>query len=109
MKCNVKDCDREAVTFHGCTLITHGYCEEHRCCAKCGLKINYGCKCKEPKERQDYIDYKNHLITARVGRKITCPTCEGNGKVDPFGDGRVKVTCSTFNGKGFVVKLEAWM
>lgn len=67
MKCNAKDCDKEAVTFHGCLVTTHGYCEDHRCCANCGLKINYDCKCKKPKERQDYLDYKNRITTVSTG------------------------------------------
>ena len=51
MKCCVEGCDAGAVTFHGVSAITHGYCAEHRCCAKCGLLINYGCKCEKPTER----------------------------------------------------------
>lgn len=59
------DCDKRAVTFHGIATITHGYCEEHRCCARCGGKINPGSKCQcyckgGPTERMDYMVWKEH-------------------------------------------------
>jgi hypothetical protein len=59
LMCNV--CGVKAVTSHGVTITTHGYCEEHRCCAECGLQINYGCKCAKPTEREDYLKYKSNL------------------------------------------------
>jgi len=40
MKCNIEDCNGKAITFHGVTMKTHGYCEKHRHCSKCGLMIN---------------------------------------------------------------------
>ena len=58
MICAKEGCNKEAVTFHGITRTTHGYCEEHRCCKKCGRMINYGCHCEEPKERGEYLKYK---------------------------------------------------
>ncbi len=59
MECYDRDCKKDAVTFHGVNLLTHGYCEEHRCCAKCGLRVNK-CDCKSGKhtEREDYLQYK---------------------------------------------------
>jgi hypothetical protein len=62
MKCDVTNCNREAITFHGVTIATHGYCEEHRCCAVCGLWIKM-CKCsKGHTERPDYLEYlKNKM------------------------------------------------
>ena len=57
--CAKTGCDKVAVTFHGVSITTHGYCEEHRCCAKCGLHINSGCMCRTPTEREDYLEYKS--------------------------------------------------
>jgi hypothetical protein len=66
MKCNIEGCFEEAVTFHGITTTTHGYCKEHRCCYRCGLGIigvinmvtknrDSFCTCKEgPMERPEY-------------------------------------------------------
>lgn len=62
MKC--EKCDKEAVTFHGVSTVSHGYCEDHRCCAKCGLQIHttgvtgHTCTCKVPTEREDYLQWK---------------------------------------------------
>lgn len=55
IKCSDTNCDKSAVTFHGISQITHGYCYEHRCCGKCGLKI-IECDCKSgvPTEREVY-------------------------------------------------------
>jgi len=56
MKC--EKCDKDAVTFHGVMTVTHGYCEKHRCCYRCGLHIT-DCKCKEGHlERPEYIEYR---------------------------------------------------
>ena len=65
MKCNESGCDKEAIFMHGISVVTHGYCEEHRCCKNCGRKINLcyeekGCdkpscdkpSCDKPKERE---------------------------------------------------------
>jgi len=69
MKCDRLMCGKEAITFHGIFATTHGYCEEHRCCAKCGLKINSekesvspSCKCEKPTERKDYLNWKKTQI-----------------------------------------------
>ena len=61
MKCNVLGCDSVAVTYHGIVAKTHGYCEAHRCCARCGLQINNKCECKRPKERKEYVRYLKDL------------------------------------------------
>jgi hypothetical protein len=59
------DCGEKAVTFHGVTTITHGYCERHRCCAKCGGRVNGGevnpCRCRRgPTERDEYRLWKEY-------------------------------------------------
>lgn len=56
MKCN--RCEKDAVTFHGISMVTHGYCEEHRCCKVCGLGIKF-CECKFPTERPEYLEWLN--------------------------------------------------
>lgn len=37
-----------------------------------------------------------------------CDRCNGTGEVDPYGDGRVFITCSNCDGKGHVTKQEIW-
>lgn len=37
-----------------------------------------------------------------------CPSCNGKGVVDIYGDGRVSSTCSTCNGKGYVERVVKW-
>ena len=59
--CDVEGCEEPAVTFHGVMICTHGYCGKHRCCYECGLPINDGCKCLEPKERPEYLAYLENL------------------------------------------------
>ena len=57
LKCAHADCRDAAVTFHGITQITHGYCAQHRCCAKCGLPIA-DCECAGvPTERPEYLEH----------------------------------------------------
>lgn len=52
MKCN--RCEKDAVTFHGVAIVTHGYCEDHRCCKVCGLPV-ISCDCEYgPTERPEY-------------------------------------------------------
>lgn len=38
----------------------------------------------------------------------TCPSCDGTGSIDPYGDGRVKTKCGTCGGKGHVRRAEVW-
>jgi hypothetical protein len=52
-----KHCGKPVVTAHGVTVVTHGYCEEHRCCNRCGLQITKDCKCKVPEERPEYLAF----------------------------------------------------
>ena len=60
MICSTNKCLKDAVTFHGVTTITHGYCYEHRCCAACGGRINPDenstrCRCRVPTERPEVL------------------------------------------------------
>jgi len=65
MKCAVTGCDKDAVTFHGVTCTTHGYCEEHRCCYVCGRHITE-CRCATPMERPEYIQYKARQLLEKI-------------------------------------------
>lgn len=58
LQCNHSGCGKECVTFHGIGMFTHGYCDEHRCCAKCGLQIA-ACDCPSGHhtERAEYLGY----------------------------------------------------
>ena len=38
----------------------------------------------------------------------TCSNCNGEKKVDPYGDGRVFNTCTTCSGKGYIERREVW-
>lgn len=61
MKCSSHNCNQIAITFHGVTTTTHGYCARHRCCAECGLTIAE-CKCKNGHtERKEFIEYLMRL------------------------------------------------
>jgi hypothetical protein len=56
MICTAAGCSKDAVTFHGVSTVTHGYCDEHRCCANCGGRL-MGDKpcCDHPKERPNAL------------------------------------------------------
>lgn len=61
MRCDFPACGKDAVTFHGLAVTTHGYCEEHRCCHRCGRGIKrheQACRCPDgPRERPEYLEY----------------------------------------------------
>jgi len=66
MLCNHKGCGQEAITFHGVSTVTHGYCAMHRCCAKCGSTINE-CKCKDGHtERKEFVEWLMLLADERI-------------------------------------------
>ncbi len=66
MLCNHKGCGQEAITFHGVSTITHGYCAKHRCCAKCGNAVT-NCSCDDIwTERPEFIKYISSLLGDEV-------------------------------------------
>ena len=65
MICTKEGCDKVAITFHGVMKVTHGYCEEHRCCYNCGNYIK-NCGCENPIERPEYLE---HLEQIKVASK----------------------------------------
>ena len=61
MKCDKQNCTQLAITFHGVSTTTHGYCARHRCCAECGLEV-LKCTCKNGHtERPEFIGYLMRL------------------------------------------------
>ena len=49
------------------------------------------------------------LYEKRLNGKVkTCDSCRGEGKVDPYGDGRTFNTCGKCKGKGWLELREVW-
>lgn len=67
MKCYKSYCNKESVIFHGLCSKSQGYCEEHRCCSRCGMTI-LKCDCKEGfhTERLQYLE----VLFSRYGYSI---------------------------------------
>lgn len=48
----------------------------------------------------------HEAILSAEARK--CPTCNGLGKIDSTGDGRVLHDCPDCEGKGYQFRMEVW-
>lgn len=58
-ECSRPGCNKPRVTFHGICTVTHGYCEEHRCCYLCGLTIaDCDCPSGHHTERPEFLHWK---------------------------------------------------
>lgn len=57
-----------------------------------------------------FVDSDDAVYHEKVlkGNIKECPSCNGKGTVDIYGDGRVSSTCSTCNGKGYVERVVKW-
>lgn len=56
----------------------------------------------------DTKDEAIHCDKLEDGTRRICSSCVGSGKLDPYGDGHVSMTCTDCGGNGWQEKVEVW-